>query len=64
MFAGKKVLVTGGVGFVGSHLVDKLVATGVEVTVFDNLTIGKKDNVNPEANFVPGVLEILRNHLR
>jgi len=36
----KKVLVTGGAGFVGSHIVDRLVACGSEVTVYDNLSTG------------------------
>ncbi|MGD6850549.1 MAG: SDR family oxidoreductase [Candidatus Bathyarchaeia archaeon] len=39
-----KVLVTGGAGFVGSHLVDELLSRGFEVTVLDNLSYGKKDN--------------------
>jgi UDP-glucose 4-epimerase len=38
---GKKVLVTGGAGFIGSHAVDRLVAEGAKVTVLDNLTGGK-----------------------
>jgi UDP-glucose 4-epimerase len=39
----KKVLVTGGAGFIGSHLVDKLVGMGCEVTVVDNLASGKME---------------------
>ena len=38
-----RFFVTGGAGFVGSHLVERLVADGGEVTVFDNLTSGKKE---------------------
>ncbi|MBI5045504.1 MAG: NAD-dependent epimerase/dehydratase family protein, partial [Candidatus Niyogibacteria bacterium] len=45
----KKVIVTGGAGFIGSHLVDALVAHGYEVHVIDNLSAGKKENVNPRA---------------
>lgn len=45
----KKVLVTGGAGFIGSHLVDALVAEGHEVRVLDNLSGGKRENVNPAA---------------
>jgi len=46
-----KVLVTGGAGFIGSHLTDKLVEQGHEVVVIDNLSTGKKENVNPKAKF-------------
>lgn len=41
----KRILVTGGAGFVGSHLVDKLMALGHEVTVVDNFFTGRKRNV-------------------
>ncbi|MBI5005162.1 MAG: NAD-dependent epimerase/dehydratase family protein [Candidatus Lloydbacteria bacterium] len=46
---GKKVVVTGGAGFIGSHLVDALVEREYEVHVIDNLSGGKKENVNPQA---------------
>ena len=46
-----KCLVTGGAGFVGSHLVDKLIKEGHEVLVVDNLSTGKKENLNPKAKF-------------
>ncbi|MEM5771821.1 MAG: SDR family NAD(P)-dependent oxidoreductase [Candidatus Aenigmatarchaeota archaeon] len=42
---GKKVLVTGGAGFIGSHLVDRLVALGANVTVIDDLSRGKLENL-------------------
>lgn len=45
----KKVIVTGGAGFIGSNLVDALVQKGYEVHVVDNLAAGKKENVNPKA---------------
>jgi hypothetical protein len=41
----KKILVTGGAGFVGSHLVDKLMMEGHEVTVLDNFFTGQKKNI-------------------
>jgi len=48
----KKAIVTGGAGFVGSNLVDKLIEQGVEVTILDNLSTGKKENINPKAKFI------------
>ena len=47
----KKAIVTGGAGFIGSNLVDRLIDDGVEVHVIDNLLTGKIENVNPKANF-------------
>lgn len=47
-----KVLVTGGAGFIGSHIVDALVGRGDEVLVLDNLSSGKKENVNPKARLI------------
>lgn len=46
-----KVLVTGGAGFIGSHLVDRLVQEGHDVVVVDNLSTGKRKNVNHAATF-------------
>ena len=46
-----KFLVTGGAGFIGSHLVDKLIKEGHKVVVIDNLSIGRKENLNPKAKF-------------
>ena len=45
----QKVIVTGGAGFIGSHLVDKLIKKGIEVIIIDNLSTGKKENLNPKA---------------
>ncbi|MFH1087701.1 MAG: NAD-dependent epimerase/dehydratase family protein [Chloroflexota bacterium] len=45
------VLVTGGAGFIGSHIVDALIKQGFRVVVVDNLSAGKRENVNPEAVF-------------
>lgn len=49
---GLKALVTGGAGFIGSNLVDELINQGYNVTVLDNLSTGKKENLNPKAKFV------------
>jgi len=46
-----KVLVTGGAGFIGSHVVDRLIQEGHEVVVVDNLSTGKRKNVPHAANF-------------
>ena len=48
---GPVALVTGGAGFIGSNLVDKLVALGWRVRVVDDLSAGKKNNLNPKADF-------------
>ena len=45
----EKIIVTGGAGFIGSHIVDALIDEGYEVHVVDNLSAGKKENVNPKA---------------
>ena len=50
------ILVTGGAGFIGSHLVEQLVARGAQVTVVDNLSTGRLENlqaVMPQIEFVP-----------
>jgi len=46
-----KYLITGGAGFIGSHLVDKLIEKGHQVAIIDNLSTGKKENLNPKADF-------------
>ena len=52
MSKGEKVLVTGGAGFIGSNLVDALLAEGNTVVVVDNLSTGKVENVNPQAKLI------------
>ncbi len=46
-----KYLVTGGAGFIGSNLVDELIKENHHVVIIDNLYTGKKENVNPKAEF-------------
>ena len=46
-----KVLVTGGAGFIGSHLTDRLIQHGHDVVVVDNLATGYRHNLNPRATF-------------
>jgi UDP-glucose 4-epimerase len=46
-----RILVTGGAGFIGSHIVDAFVAAGHQVAVVDNLNTGKLANLNPAASF-------------
>jgi len=47
----KKVIVTGGAGFIGSHIVDALINAGYEVHIIDNMSAGKEENINPKAIF-------------
>jgi len=46
-----RILVTGGAGFIGSHLVDRYLAEGHQVSVVDNLATGRRENLNAEARF-------------
>lgn len=63
-----KILVTGGAGFIGSHLVDYLIEKGHEVSIIDNFISGKGENINSKAdthgadirNFENGILEIIQ----
>src|SRR3990167_6496335 len=48
----KKILVTGGAGFIGSHLVDELIGLGNDVIVIDDLSTGKLKNINKKAKFI------------
>jgi UDP-glucose 4-epimerase len=53
MSGGKRILVTGGAGFIGSHLADALLNRGYEVAVVDNLSTGRRENVPAGAQFYP-----------
>jgi len=46
-----KILVTGGAGFIGSHVVDQFIGKGFEVVVLDDLSTGRASNLNPAARF-------------
>lgn len=46
-----KILVTGGAGFIGSHIVDALIEKGFDVIVIDNLSTGNKENLNSKVKF-------------
>lgn len=46
-----KILVTGGAGFIGSHLIDELLKRKHQVIVIDNFSTGKRENLNPKAEF-------------
>ena len=51
-----RACVTGGAGFIGSHLVDALVAAGHDVAVLDDLSTGRRDNLNPAATLFEGAI--------
>ena len=50
----KNALVTGGAGFIGSHIVQQLLEEGLNVTVVDDLSMGSRNNVPSDARFVEG----------
>ena len=57
-----KILVTGGAGFIGSHVVDLFVSEGYEVVIIDDLSTGRESNLNPAAKFYK--LDIRSSQLR
>jgi nucleoside-diphosphate-sugar epimerase len=59
-YMGRKVLVTGGMSFIGSHLVEALVATGAEVRVADDLSSGREENVSSVRSHIHFLLGDLR----
>jgi len=50
----KKAVVTGGAGFIGSNLVDKLIKLGIEVLIIDDFSTGFRKNLNPQAELFEG----------
>jgi len=52
-----KLLVVGGAGYIGSHVVQALLKAGCQVTVFDNMTTGQETNLFPEARFILGDIQ-------
>lgn len=63
-----KILVTGGAGFIGSQITDKYILLGHQVTIVDNLSTGKKEYINPKAEFIEmdiqdkGIEDIFKTH--
>jgi UDP-glucose 4-epimerase len=64
-----RILVTGGAGFVGSHIVDAYVTAGHQVVVVDDLSTGKRERVHPKARLVemdindPGLADLFRTEM-
>jgi len=63
------ILITGGAGFIGSHIADALIARGHNVVIIDNLSTGKRENINLKANFYEidlgnnyELLEVFKKH--
>jgi UDP-glucose 4-epimerase len=54
LIADKVFLITGGAGFIGSHVTDAIIALGGKVVIVDNLLTGRRENINPAAVFYEG----------
>lgn len=63
MGANKKILVTGGAGYIGSHAAGELINSGHKVVIIDNLSSGKRENLNAAAKFYEGDIKDI-NFLR
>lgn len=61
-YAGKNVLVTGGAGFIGSHLVEKLVELGAHVSVLDNFSSGKLSNLSSVISYISILYSDITSH--
>ena len=57
----KKVLVTGGAGFIGTNLINKLVSENIQVYSLDNYSTGIKDNESVLATYINGDIESIEN---
>jgi UDP-glucose 4-epimerase len=57
-----KVLVTGGAGFIGSHVADLYIENGYDVVIVDDLSTGRASNINPEATFYQ--VDVRRSEIR
>ena len=49
-----KIFVTGGAGYIGSHVVYELCDNNYEVTIYDDLSLGQKENIDARAKFILG----------
>ena len=58
----ERILVTGGAGFIGSHLVDSLLAAGSDVLVVDNFSLGRREHVGQRS--LPGTLTVVEGDIR
>src|SRR5690349_10194139 len=62
IWSGRRVLVTGGSSFIGSHLVDQLLARGARILIVDDLTSGRLENI--QEHLAKGKVEFIQADLR